>query len=166
MGTCLMGPGSLLQISRALVQGMSPNNSSLPLHWPKAARHQQLERFRKRHVGGTGAKDLVHSFIAKSSASAYQFLLADTTTCKISSLQWPPKVWSSLLYQQPKGWQAAKGTFFMQAALVICQPTCSLWKPAFLSLPDTLTHAPSPKASGEGGWVEIYWNLPLFVIYS
>lgn len=97
------------------------NNSSSGLHCQRQPDTISLEQVRKHHKGGTGTKDFIPGFIARNSASAYQFLLADKTTCKISSLWWPPRVWAGLLDLQPKGCQAANGTLFMQAAFTICQ---------------------------------------------
>lgn len=85
------GHGSLLQISRALVPGMSPINNQQQTTLPLASTGQRqpdtisLERVRKHREGGTETKDSVIGFIARNYASAYQFLLDDTTNCKISS---------------------------------------------------------------------------------
>lgn len=102
---------------------MSPTNNQQQIILPLVSTGQRqadtisLERVRKHHNGGTETKDSVPGFIARNSASASQFLLDDTTTCKISSLWWPSKVWAGLLKAAP----AANGTLSMQAAFTICQ---------------------------------------------
>lgn len=105
-------------------QQSEASNSSSGLYWPKAARHHQPWAGQETPQGwdSNRTKDFLPGLIAGNSASAYQFLLADTTTCKISSLWWPSKVWAGLLDQQPEGCPAANGTLFTQAALTICQP--------------------------------------------
>lgn len=76
------GPGSLLQISRALIQGMSPTNNQRQTTLPCLSAGQRQpetsnrEQFKKCHTGGTGANDFVSGFIDKNPASAYQFLFS------------------------------------------------------------------------------------------
>lgn len=109
-----MVPRSLLQSSRALVQGTSPTNNQRQTTLPCLSTGQRQpdtsnpEGFRKHHEGGRGAKDFIPGFIAKNSVSAYQILLADTTTCKISSLQMIIERSQVVSFTQSKGWPALK----------------------------------------------------------
>lgn len=160
--------GSLLQISRTLVAGMSPTNNQKQITPPLVSTGQRqldtisLEWVRKHHKVGTGTKDFIPGFIVRNSASDYQFLLADTTTCKISSLWWPSKVRAGLLYQQPKGCPAAM-------ALSLCKMLlqfANLWKATSINLPGTIKQVSSPGGIRGRGQVESFWNLPLFVIYN